>query len=160
VPLTDSNFVSRLNTEHASGGFLFSAMELEAAVRLKSNLVHMILIDGSYDMVAEQEILKYGRPLGTDFGPVDPVKYAEAFGAKGLMILSPDQIPSCGNRHSILRGQFLSNLTSTIATIASCLSKSTSEVFTKANASAVPTTLRGGVKFEMKTLVLNGLWWP
>jgi acetolactate synthase-1/2/3 large subunit len=75
------------------GGFLFSAMELETAVRLKSNLVHMILIDGSYDMVAEQEILKYGRPSGTDFGPVDPVKYAEAFGAKGLMIQSPDQIP-------------------------------------------------------------------
>jgi acetolactate synthase-1/2/3 large subunit len=76
------------------GGFLFSAMELETAVRLKSNLVHMILIDGSYDMVAEQEILKYSRPSGTDFGPVDPVKYAEAFGAKGLMIRSPDQISS------------------------------------------------------------------
>jgi acetolactate synthase-1/2/3 large subunit len=76
------------------GGFLFSAMELETAVRLKSNLVHMILIDGSYDMVAEQEILKYNRPSGTDFGPVDPVKYAEAFGAKGLMVRSPEQIPS------------------------------------------------------------------
>jgi acetolactate synthase-1/2/3 large subunit len=76
------------------GGFLFSAMELETAVRLQSNLVHLIWIDGSYDMVAEQEILKYGRPSGTDLGPVDPVKYAEAFGAKGLMIQSPDQIPS------------------------------------------------------------------
>jgi acetolactate synthase I/II/III large subunit len=76
------------------GGFLFSAMELETAVRLKSNLVHMILIDGSYDMVAEQEILKYNRPSGTDFGPVDPVKYAEAFGATGLMVRSPEQISS------------------------------------------------------------------
>jgi acetolactate synthase I/II/III large subunit len=56
-------------------------MELETAVRLKSNLVHMILIDGSYDMVAEQEILKYGCRSGTAFGPVDPVTYAEAFGA-------------------------------------------------------------------------------
>jgi acetolactate synthase I/II/III large subunit len=74
------------------GGFLFSAMELETAVRLKSNLVHMILIDGSYDMVAEQEMLKYNRSSGTDFGPVDPVKYAEAFGAKGLMVRSPEQI--------------------------------------------------------------------
>ena len=61
---------------------------------LKSNPVHLIQIDGSYDMVAEQEILKYGRPSGAEFGPVDPVKYAEAFGAKGLMIQSPDQIPS------------------------------------------------------------------
>jgi acetolactate synthase I/II/III large subunit len=34
------------------GGFLYSSMELETAVRLKTNIVHMIWIDGSYDMVA------------------------------------------------------------------------------------------------------------
>jgi acetolactate synthase-1/2/3 large subunit len=76
------------------GGFLFPGMELETAVRLQSNLVHMIWIDGTYDMVAVQEEQKYGRPSGTSFGPVDPVKYAEAFGAHGLMIQSPDQIAS------------------------------------------------------------------
>ncbi len=76
------------------GGFLFSAMELETAVRLQSNLVHMIWIDGTYDMVATQERQKYGRPSGTEFGPVDPVKYADAFGARGFMIQSPDQISS------------------------------------------------------------------
>jgi len=74
------------------GGFLFSAMELETAVRLQSNLVHMIWIDGSYDMVAVQEEQKYGRRSGTEFGPVDPVRYAEAFGAQGFMIQSADQI--------------------------------------------------------------------
>ncbi len=74
------------------GGFLFSANELETAVRLKSNLVHMIWIDGTYDMVAEQERIKYNRVAGVDFGPVDPVKYAEAFGATGLRIDRPDQI--------------------------------------------------------------------
>ena len=74
------------------GGFLFSAMELETAVRLQSHLVHMIWIDGSYDMVAVQEARKYGRTSGVQFGPVDPVKYADAFGAKGFMIQSPDQI--------------------------------------------------------------------
>jgi acetolactate synthase-1/2/3 large subunit len=36
------------------GGFLFSANELETAVRLKSHLVHMIWIDGTYNMVAAQ----------------------------------------------------------------------------------------------------------
>jgi acetolactate synthase I/II/III large subunit len=45
-------------------------------------------------MVAEQKILKYNRPSGTDFGPVDAVKYAEAFGATGLMVRSPEQISS------------------------------------------------------------------
>ena len=74
------------------GGFLFSAMELETAVRLKCNLVHMIWIDGTYDMVAVQEIAKYGRASGCDLGPVDPVKYAEAFGATGMMIRTPDEI--------------------------------------------------------------------
>jgi acetolactate synthase I/II/III large subunit len=74
------------------GGFLFSAMELETAVRLKLNLVHMVWIDGTYDMVAVQEQSKYNRKSGIDFGPVDVVKYAEAFGAVGFMIDAPDQI--------------------------------------------------------------------
>ena len=74
------------------GGFLFSANELETAVRLKSNLVHLIWIDGTYDMVASQELIKYKRTSGIQFGPVDPVKYAEAFGATGLRIERPDQI--------------------------------------------------------------------
>jgi len=74
------------------GGFLYSAMELETAVRLKANLVHMVWIDGAYDMVATQEKLKYGRTSGTDFGPIDYIKYAEAFGAKGLMINRADDI--------------------------------------------------------------------
>jgi acetolactate synthase I/II/III large subunit len=76
------------------GGFLYSSMELETAVRLKTNIVHMVWIDGSYDMVATQEKLKYGRPAGTDFGPIDYLGYAEAFGAKGLMINKPDEIAS------------------------------------------------------------------
>jgi acetolactate synthase I/II/III large subunit len=74
------------------GGFLFSANELETAVRLKSHLVHMIWIDGHYDMVGVQERIKYGRTSGVDFGPVDYVKYAEAFGATGFQIQTPDEI--------------------------------------------------------------------
>ena len=74
------------------GGFLFSGNELETAVRLKSNLVHMIWIDGSYDMVGAQEQIKYGRTSGVKLGPVDTVKYAEAFGAKGLSIQNADEI--------------------------------------------------------------------
>jgi acetolactate synthase-1/2/3 large subunit len=74
------------------GGFLYSAMELETAVRLKANMVHMVWIDGTYDMVATQEKLKYGRASGTDFGPIDYIRYAEAFGATGLMIDKPDDV--------------------------------------------------------------------
>jgi acetolactate synthase I/II/III large subunit len=74
------------------GGFLFSAAELETAVRLKCNFVHIVWIDGSYDMVRFQEVAKYGRSSGVDFGPVDVVKFAESFGARGMYINSPDGI--------------------------------------------------------------------
>jgi acetolactate synthase-1/2/3 large subunit len=74
------------------GGFLFSGNELETAVRLKSNLVHMIWIDGSYDMVGAQEQLKYGRTSGVKLGPVDPVQFAVAFGATGFQIQNASDI--------------------------------------------------------------------
>ena len=86
------------------GGFLFSAMELETAVRLKCNLVHLVWIDGSYDMVRFQEMAKYGRASGVDFGPVDVVPFAEAFGAHGLTIERPDQIAPTLKRALAMQG--------------------------------------------------------
>lgn len=74
------------------GGFLFSAQELETAVRLHANIVQIVWDDGHYDMVKFQEELKYGQPGGVDFGPVDFVKYAEAFGAKGLRVNQPTEL--------------------------------------------------------------------
>jgi acetolactate synthase-1/2/3 large subunit len=74
------------------GGFLYSAMELETAVRLNANIVHMVWVDGSYNMVGVQEKMKYGRVSGTEFGPVDIVRYAGAFGATGLHISHADDI--------------------------------------------------------------------
>lgn len=92
LPWAISAALVRPNTQIISvsgdGGFLFSAQELETAVRLKQNIVHIIWNDGSYDMVKFQEEMKYNRSSGVDFGPVDFVKYAEAFGAKGVRVHS------------------------------------------------------------------------
>jgi acetolactate synthase-1/2/3 large subunit len=74
------------------GGFLFSAMELETAVRLKSNLVHLVWRDGSYDMVKIQQMMKYGRESCVSFGDIDIIKFAESFGAVGMQISSKEQI--------------------------------------------------------------------
>ncbi|MFJ8527574.1 acetolactate synthase AlsS [Bacillus sp. NPDC094106] len=74
------------------GGFLFSAMELETAVRLNSPIVHLVWRDGTYDMVAFQQMMKYGRTSATEFGDVDIVKYAESFGAIGLRVNSPEEL--------------------------------------------------------------------
>jgi len=89
------------------GGLLFSAMELETAVRLRCNLVHMVWIDGHYDMVGLQEVAKYGRTSGVDFGPVDVVTLAEAFGAKGLRIEAPDQISATLKKALAMHGPVL-----------------------------------------------------
>ena len=89
------------------GGFLFSAMELETAVRLKCNLVHMVWIDGFYDMVGIQEMAKYGRLSGVKLGPVDIVGFAEAFGAKGLRIERPDEISSTLKKALAMEGPVL-----------------------------------------------------
>ncbi|WP_291290931.1 acetolactate synthase AlsS [Enterococcus sp.] len=74
------------------GGFLFSSQELETAVRLKQNIIHLIWNDGTYNMVKFQEEMKYDRASGVNFGPVDFVKYAEAFGAKGLRATTKQEL--------------------------------------------------------------------
>jgi len=74
------------------GGFLFSAMELETAVREKVPFVHCIWRDGSYNMVGEQQRIKYHHESGVYFGSIDVVKFAESFGAKGYGITKADQL--------------------------------------------------------------------
>jgi len=73
------------------GGFLFSAQELETATRLGLNFTHVIMRDNAYDMVAFQEILKYGRASGVRLGDYDIAQYAAAFGAKGIRISNIDE---------------------------------------------------------------------
>lgn len=94
LPWAISAALLRPNTKVISvsgdGGFLFSAQELETAVRLHLPIVHIIWNDGKYNMVEFQEEMKYGRSSGVDFGPVDFVKYAESFGAKGYRVDSKD----------------------------------------------------------------------
>ena len=74
------------------GGFMQSSMELETAVRLKSNLLHIIWVDNGYNMVEIQQQKKYHRPSGVNFGPLDFKMYAESFGAKGFAVESADEL--------------------------------------------------------------------
>ena len=77
-------------TISGDGGFMMSSMELETAVRLKCNLVHVVWVDQAYNMVEIQERKKYGRGSGVEFGPIDFAHYAQAFGAQGVAVTSAD----------------------------------------------------------------------
>ncbi|GAA3035568.1 acetolactate synthase AlsS [Microbacterium dextranolyticum] len=65
------------------GGFLYSAVELETAVRLGTQFTHVVFNDSAYDMVAFQQVEKYGRTAAVELGAYDVVAFAESFGAHG-----------------------------------------------------------------------------
>jgi len=66
------------------GGFLMNCQELETAVRLKLDLVVLVLNDGAYGMIKwKQEMMKFDDTGMLDFGNPDFVKFAESFGATG-----------------------------------------------------------------------------
>ena len=72
------------------GGFLFSANELETAVREKIHFIHFIWRDGAYDMVKEQELMKYHKSSGVQFGAIQIPEFAKAFGAQGFTLSNID----------------------------------------------------------------------
>ncbi|MDF1827770.1 MAG: acetolactate synthase AlsS [Legionellaceae bacterium] len=83
----------RVLSVSGDGGFLFSSMELETAVRVGAKFVHVIWDSCSYDMVAFQEMAHYGESAGVKLGSYDVVNMAESFGCKGYSIKSADELP-------------------------------------------------------------------
>ncbi|WFU34952.1 acetolactate synthase large subunit [Bradyrhizobium brasilense] len=74
------------------GGFMMNSQELETAVRLKLNLVILILEDSAYGMIRWKQAVDNFPDFGLTFGNPDFVKYAESYGAKGSRITSTDAI--------------------------------------------------------------------
>jgi acetolactate synthase-1/2/3 large subunit len=72
------------------GGFMMNSQELETAVRLKLNLLVLILNDGAYGMIRWKQSVDSFPDFGLTFGNPDFVSYAEAYGAKGSRVLSGD----------------------------------------------------------------------
>ncbi|WP_338691130.1 acetolactate synthase large subunit [Bradyrhizobium sp. 26S5] len=72
------------------GGFMMNSQELETAVRLKLNLVVLILNDGAYGMIRWKQAVDAFPDFGLTFGNPDFVRYAESYGAKGSRVTSVD----------------------------------------------------------------------
>ncbi len=83
----------RVLSVSGDGGFLFTATELETAVRVGAKFVHVIWDSHSYDMVDFQEVAHYGENAGVKLGSYDVVKFAESFGCKGYNVKSADELP-------------------------------------------------------------------
>ena len=77
------------------GGFMMNSQELETAVRLKLNLVVLILDDNGYGMIRWKQAVDHFPDWGLTFGNPDFVKYAEAYGAKGSRVeATEDLVPT------------------------------------------------------------------
>jgi len=77
------------------GGFMMNSQELETAVRLRLNLVVVILNDSAYGMIRWKQAIDGFPDFGMSFGNPDFVRYAEAYGAKGSRVgAAQDLVPT------------------------------------------------------------------
>ena len=72
------------------GGFMMNSQEMETAVRLRLNLVVLILDDGAYGMIRWKQAVDSFPDYGLTFGNPDFVRYAESYGAKGTRVTSTE----------------------------------------------------------------------
>jgi acetolactate synthase I/II/III large subunit len=77
------------------GGFMMNSQELETAVRLKLNLVVMIVNDSAYGMIRWKQAVDGFPDFGLTFGNPDFVRYAESYGARGSRVgAATDLVPT------------------------------------------------------------------
>jgi len=68
------------------GGFMMNSQELETAVRLRLNLVVLILEDNAFGMIRWKQSVDQFPDFGMTFGNPDFVTYAKAYGATGTRV--------------------------------------------------------------------------
>jgi acetolactate synthase-1/2/3 large subunit len=77
------------------GGFMMNSQELETAVRLKLNLVVLVIEDGAYGMIRWKQAADGLPDFGLTFSNPDFVKYAESYAARGSRITATaDLVPT------------------------------------------------------------------
>ncbi|MDX1519711.1 MAG: thiamine pyrophosphate-dependent enzyme, partial [Gammaproteobacteria bacterium] len=74
------------------GGFMMNSQELETAVRMKLDIVVLILNDNSYGMIRWKQHGMGFPDYGLQYGNPDFVKYVESYGGTGHRIESTDQL--------------------------------------------------------------------
>ena len=87
------------------GGFMMNSQEIETAVRLKLDLVVIILRDDAYGMIKWKQAHMTFDEFGLDYHNPDFVKYAQSYGAKGWRVDSADilipMVESCLNNPGV-----------------------------------------------------------
>ncbi|WP_250464889.1 acetolactate synthase large subunit [Microbulbifer litoralis] len=87
------------------GGFMMNSQELETAVRLKLDLVILLVRDDGYGMIRWKQKQMEFHDFGLDFGNPDFVAYAESYGARGHRVAATSElqplIEKCSNEGGV-----------------------------------------------------------
>jgi acetolactate synthase-1/2/3 large subunit len=75
------------------GGFMMNSQEMETAVRLKLDIIVLILRDDAYGMIRWKQANMGFADFGLTYGNPDFVKYAESYGAIGHRVESAEGLP-------------------------------------------------------------------
>jgi len=74
------------------GGVLFTATELATAVQEKLAIPLVVVNNQGYGMIKKQQVKRYGEGVAVDLDAPDFVTFAEAFGAGGERVNTPEQL--------------------------------------------------------------------
>ena len=74
------------------GGFMMNSQELETAVRLKMQLVILILRDDAYGMIRWKQANMGFADWGLTYGNPDFVRYVESYGGHGHRVASAEEL--------------------------------------------------------------------
>jgi acetolactate synthase-1/2/3 large subunit len=74
------------------GGFMMNSQEMETAVRLRLNLVVLVIQDDAYGMIRWKQAVDGYADYGLTFGNPDFVRYAESYGATGWRIAAAAEL--------------------------------------------------------------------
>jgi acetolactate synthase I/II/III large subunit len=74
------------------GGFMMNSQELETAIRLKLDLVILVIEDSAYGMIRWKQAVDKFADFGMTFGNPDFVAYARSYGAQGHRIAATSEL--------------------------------------------------------------------
>ncbi len=80
------------------GGFMMNSQELETAVRLRLDLLVLVINDRAYGMIKWKQNAMGFKDFSLDFTNPDFVKYAESYGARGHRATGTDELEPLINR--------------------------------------------------------------
>jgi thiamine pyrophosphate-dependent acetolactate synthase large subunit-like protein len=75
------------------GSLLMGSSDFVTAVEAGANIIVLVLNDSRYGMITALQEMRFGRSYGDEIGWIDFARFAGSFGAAGVRVESPEELP-------------------------------------------------------------------